>query len=124
MTVIGGRGGRHDDWSSDHDRARARAAERLDGPLDADEAVWLDEHLASCGDCSAVAAEYAAAAARPASAPRPPARPAARSLGPHVRGASSARLATAHSNPRDARRRSGPYALLAGAWSWQSPSGH
>ena len=60
MTVIGGRGGRNDDWSSDHARARARAAERLDEPLDADEAAWLDDHLASCDACSAVAADYAA----------------------------------------------------------------
>jgi predicted anti-sigma-YlaC factor YlaD len=60
MTVIGGRGGRHDDWSSEHARARARAAERLDGPLDAPEAAWLDEHLASCKACATVAADYAA----------------------------------------------------------------
>src|SRR5262245_41504121 len=60
MTVIGGRGGRNDDWSSDHARARARAAERLDGPLEADESAWLDDHLASCDACSAVAAGYAA----------------------------------------------------------------
>jgi hypothetical protein len=60
MSVIGGRGGRPDDWTSQHDRARARAAERLDGPLEASEAAWLDEHLASCDECSAIAADYAA----------------------------------------------------------------
>ena len=59
MTVIGGRGGRPDDWSSPHERARARAAERLDGPLEAAEAAWLDEHLASCAACAAAAADYA-----------------------------------------------------------------
>ena len=35
MSVIGGRGGRPDDWASQHARATARSAERLDGPLDA-----------------------------------------------------------------------------------------
>ena len=60
MSVIGGRGGRHDDWSSDHARAQARSAERLDGPLDADEAAWLDNHLAGCADCAAIARDYAA----------------------------------------------------------------
>jgi hypothetical protein len=60
MTVIGGRRGRPDDWDSQHARARARAAERLDRPLDADEAAWLDGHLASCDECAAIAADYAA----------------------------------------------------------------
>lgn len=59
MTILGGRGGRPDDWTSPHDRARARAAERLDGPLEPDEAAWLDGHLASCAECTAAAAEYA-----------------------------------------------------------------
>ena len=60
MSVIGGRGGRTDDWASEHARARARSAEQLDGPLEADEAAWLDGHLASCPECAAVAADYAA----------------------------------------------------------------
>ena len=60
MSVIGGRGGRPDDWDSQHARARARAAERLTEPLGADEAAWLESHLASCDECSAVAADYAA----------------------------------------------------------------
>src|SRR5262245_9726164 len=60
MTVIGGRGGRPDDWDSQHARARARAAERLTEPLDAAEAAWLESHLASCDECSAIAADYAA----------------------------------------------------------------
>ena len=59
MSVLGGRGGRPDDWSTPHDRARARASEQLDGPLEADEARWLDEHLAGCPDCAAAAADYA-----------------------------------------------------------------
>jgi hypothetical protein len=112
MTVIGGRGGRHDDWSSDHDRARARAAERLDGPLDADEGVWLDEHLASCNDCSAVAAEYAAE------------RLDLRALRDHMPApprdlwARTSAALERESRHRSSRRRSSslrPYALLAGA---------
>lgn len=59
MSVIGGRGGRSDDWSTQHLRARARASERLDAPLDAEEARWLDEHLADCTACAAVVADYA-----------------------------------------------------------------
>lgn len=49
---------RPDHWSSAHERARARAAERLDGPLGLTEATWLDEHLAACASCAAVAAAY------------------------------------------------------------------
>jgi len=49
-----------DQWRDAHDRARVRAAERLDGPLGLVESQWLDEHLAGCPDCSAVAAAYAA----------------------------------------------------------------
>ena len=51
---------RPDHWSSPHERARVRAAERLDGPLGLTEATWLDEHLAGCAECAAVAAAYAA----------------------------------------------------------------
>jgi hypothetical protein len=60
MSVLGGRGGRSDDWSTQHDRARARLSERLDGPLDPEESQWLDEHLANCDDCAVTATEYAA----------------------------------------------------------------
>ena len=49
-----------DQWRDAHERARVRAAERLDGPLGLVESQWLDEHLAGCADCSAVAAAYAA----------------------------------------------------------------
>lgn len=49
---------RPDHWSSEHARARARAAERLDGPLGLAEATWLDGHLAACVDCARVAAAY------------------------------------------------------------------
>lgn len=48
------------DWSSAHDRARTRAAERLDGPLEPREAAWLDGHLAECAECRAIADAYAA----------------------------------------------------------------
>ncbi|HLQ48646.1 MAG TPA: zf-HC2 domain-containing protein [Candidatus Dormibacteraeota bacterium] len=59
MTLLGGRGGRTDDWKTPHLRARARAAERLEGPLDPAEEAWLDEHLAECTACAATAADYA-----------------------------------------------------------------
>ena len=51
---------RPDHWRSPHDRARARAAERLDGPLGLTEAAWLDAHLASCPACAAIAVSYEA----------------------------------------------------------------
>lgn len=60
MSVLGGRGGHPDDWETQHARARTRAAERLAGPLEPDEAAWLDDHLAACAACSAVADEFAA----------------------------------------------------------------
>jgi len=47
-----------DQWRDPHERARARLAERLDGPLGLAESAWLDDHLASCPACAAVAAEY------------------------------------------------------------------
>lgn len=49
---------RPDHWPTPHARARARAAERLDGPLGLAEASWLDEHLAGCVECAAIAAQY------------------------------------------------------------------
>ncbi len=51
---------RPDHWASPHERARLRAAERLDGPLGLAEATWLDEHLAGCAACAAIAAAYEA----------------------------------------------------------------
>jgi hypothetical protein len=113
VTVIGGRGGRNDDWSSEHARARARAAEQLDGPLDLDESAWLDEHLASCEACSAVAADYAAQRlelrALRERAPVPP-----RDL--WARTSAAIELESHHHAPRRSSRASfRPYALLAGA---------
>jgi len=58
MSLRGGRPRRPDAWSDSHDRARFRAAERLDGPIDADEAAWLDDHLATCGACRQADAYY------------------------------------------------------------------
>lgn len=49
---------RPDHWASSHERARRRAAERLDGPLGLTEAAWLDEHLAGCPSCAAIADAY------------------------------------------------------------------
>jgi hypothetical protein len=51
---------RPDQWRDAHERARGRAAERLDGPLGLTESQWLDDHLAGCEDCSAISAAYAA----------------------------------------------------------------
>ena len=50
---------RPDHWRSAHHRARALAAERLDGSLGLAEATWLDEHLGACSACRAVADAYA-----------------------------------------------------------------
>jgi hypothetical protein len=60
MTRFGRIRRRPDHWTSPHERARARAAERLDGPLGLSEATWLDGHLAECAECAAVAASYEA----------------------------------------------------------------
>jgi hypothetical protein len=115
MTLLGGRGGRPDDWKTPHLRAHARAAERLESPLDPAEEAWLEDHLADCSACAATAADYATQRlelrAMRDRQPLPPrdlwARTAAaieREAGPH---------------PRRARRPIqsllAPYALLAGA---------
>ena len=47
MTRFRRRARHADDWASPHERARARAAQRLDWPLDANENAWLEEHLAT-----------------------------------------------------------------------------
>jgi Putative zinc-finger/WD40-like Beta Propeller Repeat len=49
---------RQDEWSDDHARARTRLAERIDGPLGLAESTWLDEHLAACPSCAAMAAAF------------------------------------------------------------------
>jgi hypothetical protein len=115
MSLLGGRGGRSDDWSTQHVRARARAAERLDAPLDAPEASWLDEHLAACPECAQAAAEYATQRlelrAFGERTPQPP-----RDL--WARTAASIELESRHRSlaPRGGSRRAlAPYALLAGA---------
>ena len=46
------------EWASAHERARTRAAQRLDGPLGSAEAAWLEDHLAQCKPCRRRAAEY------------------------------------------------------------------
>jgi hypothetical protein len=58
MSLLGGRGGRTDDWASDHARAQARAAERLTEPLAADETAWLEAHLERCNACRVADAEF------------------------------------------------------------------
>jgi hypothetical protein len=49
---------RPDHWSDAHERAITRLAERMDGPLGLAESTWLDEHLAACPSCTAVANAY------------------------------------------------------------------
>jgi hypothetical protein len=46
------------EWASPHERARARAAQRLDWELDEAESAWLDAHLAECAPCRTTADEY------------------------------------------------------------------
>ena len=52
-------GRRPDHWASQHERARVRAAERLEEPLPAGEESWLESHLAACEPCRAIAEAYA-----------------------------------------------------------------
>ena len=58
MNRFGRRTRRADEWASPHERARRRAAQRLDWPLDPDEVVWLESHLTQCKPCRRRAAEY------------------------------------------------------------------
>jgi predicted anti-sigma-YlaC factor YlaD len=60
MTRVGRGRRRAGPRESAHDRARTLAAERLDTSLDATEAGWLDEHLAGCQACRAIASAYEA----------------------------------------------------------------
>ncbi|MDO8485850.1 MAG: hypothetical protein Q7S35_12990, partial [Candidatus Limnocylindrales bacterium] len=52
-------GRRPDHWSTPHERARVRAAERLEAPLPAREETWLEAHLADCEPCGTIAEAYA-----------------------------------------------------------------
>src|SRR5687768_9690498 len=49
---------RQDRWADEHAHASIRLAERLDGPLGLTESTWLDEHLAGCPSCAAIAAAF------------------------------------------------------------------
>lgn len=76
MSLLGPRRPAHR-WNSPHERARVRSAERLAGPLNRDEEAWLEQHLAECASCAAIAAQYAsqrdelrALAAQPVEPPR------------------------------------------------------
>jgi hypothetical protein len=116
LSLLGGRGGRSDDWPTPHLRAQARAAERLDAPLDPDESRWLDAHLAECADCAAAAADYAEQRlelrALRQQAPVPPRDLWARTAASIEREAHHRSIA-----PKRRSRRAlvAPYALLAGA---------
>ena len=124
MSVIGGRGGRHDDWSSATRPRPRRAAERLDGPLDADESAGSTNISrpattapppppttppsgSSCEPCAT------GRRSRPATCgPGPPRRSSTRP----VIGLSAAAI---RAGRRCARMPSSPV-----RWSWPSPSGH
>ena len=115
MTLLGGRGGRSDDWKTPHLRAQARAAERLEGPLDPAEEAWLNDHLADCSDCAATAADYATQRLElRALRDRPP-------LPPRDLWARTAAAIEREAGPVSRRGRHAtqsllaPYALLAGA---------
>ena len=58
MNPLGRRTRRADDWASPHERARTRAAQWLDWPLDPAEAAWLESHLGACRSCRRRANEY------------------------------------------------------------------
>ncbi|HLO36409.1 MAG TPA: zf-HC2 domain-containing protein, partial [Candidatus Deferrimicrobium sp.] len=60
MNVRRGRARRPDDWPSSHLRARSDLSDRLDAPLDATEASWLEAHLEACHECRTIAAAYEA----------------------------------------------------------------
>lgn len=49
---------RRDPFAGDHGRARELAARRIDEALDIADEAWLERHLATCGECRAIAAEY------------------------------------------------------------------
>jgi hypothetical protein len=46
--------------TADHDRARSLAAARVDEAIGPHDAAFLDEHLAACDACAAIAAQYQA----------------------------------------------------------------
>jgi hypothetical protein len=117
MSLLGGRGGRSDDWSTQHSRATARASERLDSPLNPEEDRWLEEHLAACPDCAATVADYESQRlelrALRDRAPQPPRDLWARTS---VSIEQEARHRSLRPDGRRSRRSSlGPYALLASA---------
>jgi hypothetical protein len=58
VNPLGRRTRRDDDWASPHERARTRAAQWLDWPLDPAEAAWLEAHLTDCRSCRRRADEY------------------------------------------------------------------
>jgi Putative zinc-finger len=58
MSRLGRAVRRPDQWASPHERARSRAAERIDGQLEPTEAAWLENHLATCDACFDTAVAY------------------------------------------------------------------
>ncbi len=113
---------RPDGSSPAHERARAAAAARLDGPIDQVASDWLDDHLAACADCSAVAEAYDAQRqelrAMREHLPQPPrdlwARTAAAIEREAARSAVGRRASRARPAPRRARRAAAPLGALSG----------
>ena len=51
---------RHNDPQSPHERAHTLASDRIDGPLTATDAIWLDDHLHGCDHCRSISAASSA----------------------------------------------------------------
>ena len=100
MTRFGRIRRRPDHWASPHERARVRAAERLDGPLGLAEATWLDDAPRRMPDVPAIAAAYDAdrQSLRPmrGTAPEPPRDLWARTAAAIEQESARARASTGH----------------------------
>jgi hypothetical protein len=104
---------RPDHWSDAHERARTEIAERMDGPLGPAESTWLEEHLAGCATCTAVANAYEddrlALRALRAQQPEPP-----RDLWARTAAALESTEAGGRRTPEGSVRRSLPLGALSG----------
>ena len=117
---------RHNDPQTPHERARVLASDRLDGPLDAEDAVWLDGHLAGCDECRSIAAAYAADRELLRRC-RCPSHPATCGRGRRWRSSANAPVDPMRSLPRRAsgsagRRSPGPWRSCSWASSPVEPS--
>ena len=102
--------------TSEHERARTLAAERLDGSLDDDHSRWLDGHLAGCRSCARIAGEYAEQRTllRSMPVPAPPRDLWARTASA-IEGEDRSRRSGSIRGPRVARLPAVPLGILSGA---------